>query len=432
MHRQLPEPITTASVSLSRWLRDGDRILVGQGSGEPGALMCLLGQAATERRGLTAIIGTTLGELPRADGAASGGDEGLRFESYGAMGTAARLPPAALTVLPLHYSQFIARIADGRLPCDVVFVQLSPPAADGRHHIGMGDLHMIDAARRARVVIAEINPQTPHTPGTRWPDDLPVHVAVAAEGAPLAPRAVEATEDDHRIAAHVAGIVPDRAVLQLGIGRLPDRIAEALRHHRDLGLHSGVLGDGAGALIRAGALTNAAKEIDAGRSVAGVIIGGPALLDHVRQDRSVEIRPTAYTHATGNIARLSRFTAINSAIEVDLTGQINAEFAGRRRVGGTGGQVDVTRGAQASAGGRAIVALPSTAKGGAVGRIVAQVSCVTVARTDADTVVTEWGVAELAGQPLEERARRMIAISAPDFREELSRCWHDQERHRHV
>ncbi|MBV0892065.1 hypothetical protein KTN05_09400 [Paracoccus sp. Z118] len=421
---RLPEPVTAASADLPRWLRDGDRILVGQGSGEPATLMRLLAGAAQARSGLTAVIGATLGHLP-------GAENGLRFESYGAIGTAARLPEASLAVLPLHYSQFVARIVDGRLACDVVFVQLSTPDERGHVFLGMGDLHLIDAARRARVVIAEINPHTPPTPGTRWPDDLPVHLTVRAEAAPLAPKPGDAGDEERAIAAHVAGLVPDRAVIQIGIGRLPDTILDALRGHRDLGLHSGVLSDGAAALVRAGALTNAAKEIDAGVSVAGVLIGGPLLLDHVRQDPAIEVRPTAHTHSAAAIARLSRFMAINSAIEVDLTGQINAEHAGGRRVGGTGGQVDFTRAAQVSPGGRAIVALPSTARAGSVSRIVRRAASVTVARADADTVVTEWGVAELAGVPLAERARRMIEISAPQFREDLARYWHDEGRHRH-
>ncbi|WP_037374329.1 acetyl-CoA hydrolase/transferase family protein [Sediminimonas qiaohouensis] len=421
---KLPKPATATSVYLAHWLRDGDRILVGQGSGEPAVLMRLLGEAAKERTRLTAIIGASLGTL-------GGTENGLMFASYGVLGTASQLPEASLTVLPLHYSQFIARIVDGRLSCDVVFVQLSAPDEQGRSFLGMGDLHLIDAARRARLVCAEINPHVPHTPGTLWPCDVPVHMTVMAEGAPLAPAGGDPTAEDRAIAAHVADLVPNRAVLQLGIGRLPDTIARALKDHRDLGLHSGTLSDGVAALIKVGALTNAGKEIDADQSVAGVIFGGAETLDHVWMDPAIKARPTAYTHAAANITRLSRFCAINSAIEVDLTGQINAESAGGRRVGGAGGQVDFTRGAQGSPGGRAIVAMPSTARNGELSRVVARASNVTIARTDADTIVTEWGVAQLAGCSLDERARRMIDVAAPEFREGLSRYWHDQGRARH-
>lgn len=421
---KLPEPTTSNSIHLARWLRNGDRILVGQASGEPAILMRLLGEAAKECDRLTAIIGASLGKL-------GGTENGLMFTSYGALGTAAKLPEVSLTILPLHYSQFIARIVDGRLSCDVVFVQLSTPDEQGRLFLGMGDLHLIDAARRARVVCAEINPHVPRTSGTLWPSDVPVHVTVTAEGAPLSSAISEATADNRALAANVADLVPDRAVLQLGIGRLPDTIALALKDHRDLGLHSGTLTDGVVALMKAGALTNACKEIDIGRSIVGVILGGAKTLEHVWMDPSIKVRSTAYTHGEFNITRLSRFFSINSAIEVDLTGQINAEFAGGRRVGGTGGQVDFSRAAQGSPGGRAVVAIPSTARNGAISRIVPRTSHVTIARTDADTVVTEWGVAELAGCPLDQRARRMIDIAAPQFREDLSRYWHDHGRASH-
>lgn len=421
---KLPEPVTSANVELSRWLRDGDRILIGQGSGEPVTLTRLLGEAANKLSRLVAIIGASLGSV-------SGSKDGLHYESYGAIGTAARLPESSLTVVPLHYSQFVARIIDGRLPCDVVFVQLSVPDEQGNVYIGMGDLHLIDAARRARVVIAEINTHTPPTLGTRWPGEVPIHAAVVANGAPPAPAAGEPSKDERDIAAIVAGLIPDRAVIQLGVGRLPDTIAEALRDHRDLGLHSGVLTDGCAKLVQAGSLTNSAKEIDTGFSIAGVIIGGAALLGLLRQDNTIEIRPTKHTHSAATISRLSNFVAINSAIEIDLTGQINAENAGGRRVGGAGGQMDFARGAQCSNGGRAVVALPSTARGGSVSRIVRRASSVTVARADVDTIVTEWGVAELAGRPVDERARQMIAIAAPQYREELSRYWHDEGRHHH-
>lgn len=420
----LPDLISTDACQLSRVLRDGDRILVGQGSGEPATLTRLLAEAAGERRGMTVVIGTTLGPV-------QGAEAGLSFESYGAMGTAAQLPPASLTILPMHYSQFVARIVDGRIAADVVLVQLSAPDEMGRRYLGMGDLHLIDAARRARVVVAEINPHVPQTSGTMWPDDIPVHLAVAADAAPLAPAIGVPTKDEQAVAAKVAELIPDRAVLQLGIGRLPDTIADALQGHRDLGLHSGVLSDGVGTLLQAGAMTNAAKEIDTGVAVAGVIIGGASLLDHVRRDRRIELRHTAYSHSPANIARLSRFCAINSAIEVDLTGQINSERVGGRTIGGTGGQAEFMRAAQTSPGGKAVIALQSTARKGAVSRIVPRVSAITIAQSDADIVVTEWGVAELAGCPVDKRAAKMIEIAAPQFREELARFWHDQGRHAH-
>ncbi len=416
----MSNPIGIEDVDLVRWLRAGDRILVGQGSGEAASLTRRLPAISNTIPDLTLCIGMMLEAPSNA--------HSLAFESFGAMAAAARLPRSALTVLPLHYSQYIARLDDGRLRGDVVMVQLSPPDASGVCYLGMGDLHLIEAARRARAVIAEINPDTPRTPGGEWPRDVMVHLAVRSDLPPPATSADPAGKIEEAIAANVAGLLPDRAVLQFGIGRLANSIARALSSHRDLGLHSGVIGDAALILSQSGALTNAAKEIDIGRAVGGVVVGNPALFAHIDQNEEIALRPTTYTHSCATIARLSRFHAINSAVEVDLFGQINTETAAGRLIGGVGGQADFTRAAGVSPGGRAIVALPSIARGGATSRIVPRVETVSLARTDADTIVTEWGVAELRGVPDGLRAERMIAIADPTFREALSRQWRDQGR----
>jgi acyl-CoA hydrolase len=417
-------PVPAKDLDLARILHAGDRILVGQGSGEPASLTQRLAEASRTVPGLTVCFGLVLEDTLAGDGA-------LSFESYGALGAAARLPEQALMVLPLHYSDYAARIADGRLASDVVMVQLSSADASGTHHLGMGDLHLIEAARRARMVIAEINPATPRTPGSEWPRDLPIALAVESDRPPPTLAADKASVVEEAIAAKVAELVPDRAVLQFGIGRLPGAMAKALTGHRDLGLHSGVISDGVMALMKSGALTNAAKEIDNGQAVGGVVVGGTDLFAHVDENPQILLRPTAHTHSAASIAKLSRFCALNSAIEIDLLGQVNTETAGGRYVGGVGGQLDFTRAARLSLKGRAIVALPSTARGKTASRIVPRVETVSIAKVDADTVVTEWGVAELHGVPVAQRAERLIAIADPQFREDLSRHWRDHGRQLH-
>lgn len=420
-----PAPVPTKDLDLSRVLREGDRILVGQGSGEPASLTQRLAEISKTVPGLTVCFGLVLEDTLADDGT-------LSFESYGALGAAARLPEQALTLLPLHYSEYTARIADGRLRSDVVMVQLSSADASGTHHLGMGDLHLIEAARRARVVIAEINPTTPRTPGSEWPHDLPIDLVVESDRPPPTLAAGTANAIEEAIAAKVAGLVPDRAVLQFGIGRLPGAIAGALTGHRDLGLHSGVISDGVMTLMESGALTNAAKEIDTGQAVGGVVVGSTELFAHVDENPEIILRSTAHTHSAAAIARLSRFCALNSAIEVDLLGQVNTETAGGRYVGGVGGQLDFTRAARLSPKGRAIVALPSTARGKTASRIVPCVETVSIAKVDADMVVTEWGVAELHGVPAAQRAERLIEIADPQFREDLSRHWRDHGRQFHA
>jgi acetyl-CoA hydrolase len=211
--------------------------------------------------------------------------------------------------------------------------------------------------------------------------------------------------------------------LETGIGAIPDAILSALRDRRDLGIHSGLMGDSWIDLIEAGAVTNARKTIDRGECTAGVLFGTPRLYRFAHNNPQVVLQPVTHTHNVEVMGRLDNFIAINSAIEVDLTGQVNAELAGADYIGAVGGQVDFVRGAWRSRGGRSIIALPATAKSNTLSRVVSQIasSVVTTPRSDADLVITEWGVADLRAQTLPERARRMIAIAHPDFREQLER-----------
>jgi len=236
-------------------------------------------------------------------------------------------------------------------------------------------------------------------------------------------------ETDRLVAAQVAALVPDGAVIQTGVGAIPAAVMAALAGHRDLGYHSGSAPDGLADLVEAGVITNARKERDRGVSVTGILLGSQRLMRWADRNPLLRMAGPEESHAVRVIAGLSRFHAINSALEVDLTGQIGAEVAGGRHLGAVGGQVDFARAARWSEGGRSIVALPSVTPRGE-SRIVPRAGIVTCARSDADTVVTEHGAAELRGCDLDERARRMIAIAAPDHREALARAWADECRAR--
>jgi acetyl-CoA hydrolase len=229
------------------------------------------------------------------------------------------------------------------------------------------------------------------------------------------------------VARHVASLVPDRATVQLGVGTLPVAVARALGGHRDLGVHSGVVSDVLVDLVEQGVVTNAYKGRDAGRTVTGGLFGTQRLRDFAQQSGSIDMRSVEYTHHIGVTASLAQFHSINSAIEVDLSGQANAEVAADRYLGAVGGQVDFVRGGSASVGGRSIIALPSTTPDGRHSRIVAtlQGHPVTTARSDVDVIVTEYGVAHLRGCSLRERARRLLAIAHPDHREALIRALRD-------
>jgi acetyl-CoA hydrolase len=230
---------------------------------------------------------------------------------------------------------------------------------------------------------------------------------------------------DQAIAQNVAAFVDDGVTLHLGIGAVPAAVARALRERRDLGLHTAVLGDDVMDLVEAGVITNALKPIDTGLSVAGALLGSHRLHDFAHRNAALLVEPVDYTHNPRVLSRLSGLVAIQSAVEVDLTGQVGSEIAGSRYVGTVGGQVDFARGALTAEGGRSIMALSSRTTRGA-GKIVTRLGSgvVTTGRADADVVVTEHGVAELRGQPIAERVARMIAIAHPDDREELEQSAH--------
>jgi len=273
-------------------------------------------------------------------------------------------------------------------------------------------------------VIAEVNDQAPWTFGERPVRDEDLDYIVRTSRAPVELRQPEPGEAELAIARHVGGLIEDGATLQFGLGAMPEAILAALGDRRDLGIHSGTIGDGVVGLTRSGVITNARKSIDPGVTVAGMMMGTKRLYDFAHRNAAVQFRATDYVHNAVVLARIDRFVALNSAIEVDLTGQINAEVANGQYIGAVGGALDFLRAANRSKGGLPIVALPSTAGAGAkrASRIVAQLSGpVSTPRSDAGIIATEHGIADLRGQTLSERVRRMIAIAHPDFREQLER-----------
>lgn len=411
------------SLDLAALVRPGETVVVPQGTAEPLALTEALVRQRHAIGGLRAFLGAVFSRtFP------PGCTDAIGFSGYGAIGGAAPLARAGrLDPVPAQYSRLPGLFADGTLPADVVLLQLAPGRGPGDPPcIALSHDYIVAAARRARLVIAEINAQAPWSHGAELPADIRIDVLVEASHLPVELAPARIGEVEQRIAALVAARVPDAAVLETGIGAVPDAILSALSGHRDLGIHSGMIGDRFAELIAAGVVTNARKPFDAGVTVAGSLFGTARLFAFADRNPSIRLSPPAVTHGIGVMARIPNFTAINSAIEVDLSGQVNGEVAGDAYVGAVGGQVDFVRGALAAEDGRSVIALPSTARDGTVSRIVPDLAGrpVTCLRSDADLVVTEWGIAELRGRGLAERARRMIAIADPAFREELARAAH--------
>jgi acyl-CoA hydrolase len=304
-------------------------------------------------------------------------------------------------------------------------VQVSPADADGNHSYGLVADHVAAMVAKARLVIAEVNEAVPFTFGPVLPASR-IDVAVHVSRPPVEVAAAKISETDEAIARFAAQYIRDGSVIQTGVGAVPDAILRLLHDRKDLGVHSGMLGDGLVDLVEAGVINNARKTIDTGVSVNGALIGTKKLYDWARRNAAIRMCSTGYTHDAAILAQLDNLVSINSAIEVDLTGQVNAEQSGSTYLGGTGGQVDFVRAGARSSGGHALIALSATAKGGTLSKIVpALAGPVTTARTEVDVIVTEFGAAELKGQSLAERTRRLVAIAHPDFREELDRAAFD-------
>ncbi|MCT2401096.1 acetyl-CoA hydrolase [Novosphingobium sp. HK4-1] len=417
----MTDTVTPEVLDLSKYLKAGDKIVFGQACGEPTTLVEALIAQGAAIGDLGAFIATSFSGLFTPETASA-----FRLSSMGAIGALRSMTKAnLLDVIPVHVSQVAPLIEWGVMPCDVAMIQVSPADAEGNHSCGLISDYVRAAVDKARMVIAEVNEQVPYVQGELIPGSV-IDVAVRVSRTPVEVAPAKIGPTDEAIAKFCAEYIGDGSVIQTGVGAVPDAILRLLHDRKDLGVHSGMLGDGLVELAEAGVLTNARKEIDTGVSINGALIGTKRLYDWAHNNPAIRMTPTSYTHDAGVLGRLSRLVTINSAVEVDLTGQVNAEQVGNSYVGGTGGQVDFVRAGARSPGGASLMVLGATAKGGTLSKIVPKLGGpVTSARTEVDVVVTEFGAAELKGQSLAERARRLVAIAHPDFREELDRTAHE-------
>ncbi len=323
---------------------------------------------------------------------------------------------------PIYLSEIESLFESGEMPIDVALIEVSPPDSHGFCSFGVGVDTTLTAARCARYVIAQVNNYMPRTYGDSF-----IHVsdidAVVEWSQPLCELKKPTVTDMHvAIARNVAGLIEDGAVLQTGIGGIPDAILPFLMDRKDLGVHSELVSEGVIPLIEAGVITGARKNFKPRKIIVGFVLGGKQMFEFVDNNPIFEFHPTAYTNDPGLIARNDRMVAINSALQVDLTGQVCSDSIGNQFYSGIGGQVDFLRGASRSKGGKPIIAISSTAKSGTISRIVPMLSPgagVVTSRGLVRYVVTEHGVAYLHGKSIRERAKALIEVADPKFREEL-------------
>ncbi|HVP09018.1 MAG TPA: acetyl-CoA hydrolase/transferase C-terminal domain-containing protein [Burkholderiales bacterium] len=383
---------TGPSPDLSRHVRPGDGVIVGQACAEPQALT----QALTEQRaafsGAQLFLGVNYAGIVKPEHA-----DHLRLSSYCGAGRNRALADAGvLDIHPHPYSRLAALFRERRIACDVVLVQVSPPNARGEYSMGLAVDYLPPAISAARAVIAEVNDRVPWTYTERLFRREDFALLVESSREPAAPPPARSGDAESAIARHAAQFIPDGATLEFGLGVLPDAVCAALARHRGLRIHSGTIGDGVIDLMRGGAV---------GAAICGQLIGTRRLFDFARDNPAIRLRSTEHTHDARILAGLERFVAINSAVEVDLTGQVNAEVAGGSYLGAVGGALDFIRAANASPGGVSLLLVPAA-------RVVQSLSGpVSTPRSEACVIVTERGAADLRGCTLSERVRRMQAIS---------------------
>ena len=410
MPRARIESARMNSSVLAQHLRPGDHVVVGQATGEPTGLVGELFALAPGLGQVNVFCGFSLNP-------AWGGpiNPALLVTTYCGLGSVRHLVGrSAARVIPAQLSQLSSYFDSGVLKADVVLLQVSPADAEGYHSLGCALDYVWNAAQAARVILVEINPNVPRTRSA-----CRLHcsrVVVARESDMPLPELPNEAPDERQliIGRNVARLVPDGAIIQLGIGSMAAAVARALSQHRGLRVRSGMVGDWLPELVASGAIDTTDREA----CMASLAVGSRSLYEFAGPHGPLTFAAPAQLVAPGGQAAAAPFMAINSALEVDLCGQANAEFVGTRYVGAVGGQSDDFRAARRSPGGLAIIARPATFGAGSKSRVVARIASayVTSAQSDVDVVVTEYGVADIRATTLSERRKLITALAEPGFR----------------
>ena len=403
-------------------LRPGMKVLLAPGCGDPTALVAEILQQADRLAPLTLMGGLRLDDYAFGAPVYAGK---IRFATWH---MSPRLGAAAargdVDFIPARYFDTVSLFAaGGPWAPDAVLVHAAPADRGGYLSLGVSVSYLLPAARRAPLVIAQVNPRMPRTLGNAFLHRSQVDLWTPVEDPLLEYPPTPVGDVERRIAGYVADLVPDGATLQVGVGSIPQAVMEALAGKKDLGVHS-LLVEHMLPLVRSGVITNARKRLHPGRMDVGEIMGTAALFEWSHENPLVNMEPSDVVHDPEVVGALGDFVSVNSALEVDLLGQVNAESVDGRQVTGIGGQFDFVLGAARAEGGRSVIALPATASRGTVSRIVARLAAgarVTTPRFLADYVVTEYGVAALRGKSDAGRARELLRIADPAFRERIER-----------
>jgi acyl-CoA hydrolase len=396
------------------------RILIGSGAAEPGHLVEAMVAHGDHLEGNEIVHLMTLGSAPYVQPGLEGRFRHTAF--FNGANVRAAVQEGRADFMPVFLSEIPQLITSGRVGIDAALIEVSPPDRHGFASLGVSVDIVRTAVDTASVILAEVNPNMPRTLGDSF-----VHVdrlsALVPVDDPLPELVPQPLDDVSRaIGRHAATLIPDGATLQMGIGKIPDAVLASLADRRDLGVHTEMFSDGVMDLAEAGVITGRRKNFLTGKLVTSFLMGSRRLYEWAHDNPLIEMRGSAFTNDPFHIQRNDQMVAINSALAVDLTGQVAADTVRGRFFSGIGGQVDFIRGAARSKGGKPIIALPSTAKNGTVSRIqptFEEGAGVVTSRGDIHYVVTEFGVADLWGKTIRERAEALIGIAHLDFRAEL-------------
>jgi len=415
------EMIETAAEAVST-VHTGQRVFVGTGCAQPTELVRALTSRSRELQEIEIVHLLTRGEAPYADAKLS---NYFRVNSFFIAENVRHMIQKGLgDYTPIFLSDIPNLFSSGQLPLDVALIQVTPPDKDGRCSLGISVDIVKSAAQSAGRVIAQVNPNMPRTLGESWIHVYDLDALVPVDVPIFEVEPPKPTEVTRQIGEFIAALIDDGSTVEFGIGQIPQAVVEYLSSKKDLGIHTEMFTDGIIDLVKQGTINGRYKTIDRGKIVASFCMGTKKLYDFIDNNPTFSFHPTEYVNDPFIISKHRKMVAINVALEVDLTGQVCADSLGSHFYSGIGGQVDFNRGACRSPGGRAIIALPSTALDGSVSRIVARLSPgagVVTTRGDVQYVATEYGVAYLHGKNVQERAIALIAIAHPDFRPRLLR-----------
>lgn len=419
MHRP---PLLTPALVREAFV-DGTHIFVAGGCGQPDAVLEVVAAAnLTSRvRVFDCSVPTMTALNPDAISSAAVLNTGFLLPPYRAFHAQGRVD-----FVPAYHSARY-RALEQEYAIGIALIMVSAPDAAGLCSVGLHADYAEAMLAKADVVVAEINAHMPYIEDALKISLADIDYAVSSDRALLEYGVGAASATDLAIADHISALVEDGDCLQLGIGALPVSILGKLGGKKDLGVHTGLLTEAIMPLVETGAVSGRRKNIDTGKVTTGIVAGSRGFYRWCAGRRDLRLRPVSYTHNAGVLAQLERLVAINTTLEIDLFGQINSETLNGRQIGGGGGLVDFLRGARASRGGRSIIALTATAKGGTLSKIVPLLTAapVTGMRGDIDYVVTEFGGARLSNLSVERRAEALIAIAHPDYRAELTAKWQD-------